>query len=227
MIRTLSSYFAKKGLYEAAQRQTPQTDPPRRFRVSSRAHQPRAWQWTSFGVRDALPLALALTAGVIGLILLMVTLRERPPVPAFVAPGQVAEAGGLFFALEEAEWVDDMEGGHAQGGHSEGVPPEGERRLHAEVSIRNPGDQARDLGLDDIRLISAKGTSRPPISSTFETESIGPRQSLYGDLYFDVAEKESSLYLVWTRGYQEVHIPVAGSPAGHGDSHEAGVKRGQ
>ena len=97
-----------------------------------------------------------------------------------------------------------------------GMPAQGEQRFQVAFILQNPGDGPRDFTPDDFRLRSAGGESWSPVGSNFVAGTLGQGQALEGVLFFHVPEAESGLRLVWTRGGDEVQMPVVDVPSqGH------------
>lgn len=171
------------------------------------SRQPR---WLFFLLVTVLPAAL-------GIALLVQMLRERPSGPPLVvAVGDLAPAGALSLQAEMAEWV-----GHDMGGQKmpptmmPGMPEEGQRRLHVELTLRNSrgaGAGAEMARAREFRLISAHGGSWSALRGSFEEAAVGPGQMRTEDLYFDVPEQEANLQdlrLVWSRGGRKVYVILA------------------
>lgn len=161
--------------------------------------------------------AAALAAGLLGIALAISLLRAHSSEITFVVSGEPAQAGGLSLSLEATEWLrHDMEPTSfpMPASMMTGMPAEGQQRLHVEMTLGNADDRSLAYTPGEFRLLSAGGTSWAPVGASFAEGSLRPGQAMNGGVFFDVPEGETELHLVWSRGGEEVHIPVAaGTPA--------------
>ena len=158
-------------------------------------------------------LVAAVAAALSGVVLVSLMLVTRSTVATLVAPGQEAQAGGLSLRVDSADWLaHDMMPGMPPSAMP-GMPAQGEQRFQVAFILQNPGDGPRDFTPDDFRLRSAGGESWSPVGSNFVAGTLGPGQALEGAFFFHVPETESGLLLAWTRGGDEVQIPVGQAPA--------------
>ncbi len=158
-------------------------------------------------------LVAAVAAALSGVVLVSLMLVTRSTVATLVAPGQEARAGGLSLRVDSADWLaHDMMPGMPPSAMP-GMPARGEQRFQVAFTLQNPSDGSRDFSPDDFRLQSGGGESWPPVGSNFVAGTLGSGQALEGTFFFHVPETESGLRLVWTRGGDEVQIPVGQAPA--------------
>lgn len=163
-------------------------------------------------------LVTALVLNVVGLVLLGSMLAERRYESRVSEVRALAQVGPLFLTVERAEWLGRSRSPQAVAGppgnpyylmHS--APPNGQKRVRIEASLRNKGEDARSFGLDEFTLRSDQGGAWPLRPGSFQPARLMPGQVLYLDLFFDIPEAESNLFLVWSRDGDEastVRIPV-------------------
>lgn len=171
------------------------------------------WPW--------LVTAVAIVAGTSGLAVAVATAARQPKVV-----GSVGRSGDLSVALGRSQWVAH-DSGEAPGMPMAGMPPEGFRRLHLEVELRNEGARGRSFGPDQFALVSS--TNRWSLrSSSFVTGALAPGQAMGGDLYFDVPMKatDGPLRLAWQPPGRDVLFRLDGGLAGGSGDH-GGEGRGK
>lgn len=171
---------------------------------------------TPIGARAALWCATAATA--LGALMLLTLAGNRVVGPPATSEDGSVRIGELGLRVEAAAWVD-----HHAGPHQAMVPDtpaDGRRRLRLEMILQNFGERAQSFGPGEFRLGSAAGGSWRARGSSFAIGSLWRSQALAGDLYFDVPEGATSLFLEWRRDGRTLRVPVldrSGSPAsGHG-----------
>lgn len=196
-------------------------------RVATRARPSPAWTL----------LGTAAVVAIAGVVVLGFTIAGRSDAGA--APG--AEIDGLSLELTSTERVaghhqqgqdhdqrrqdrDQQRNDQDQQGHDHdsgfqmpaammpGAPPRGLERVHVEVSIANEATTPRRLGAGEFGIATGDGDVMSPTSTEYAGRALFPGQVMWLDLYFDVAEAESALDLVWRRGIESVRLPLGGTP---------------
>ncbi len=157
----------------------------------------------------------AIVAAVVGVVLAVLMVANRGPATSFVELGEEANAGGMSLVVGVSEWVDpgDMNE-EAQvfpmpASMMPGMPDAGEGRLHMEVSLKNPAGGVVEYSSAEFRLEAESGTVWEPFQSSFLPGTLGPREALSGDIYFDVPQTNEGLYLVWTKDGSRIYMPAA------------------
>ncbi len=168
---------------------------------------------------------IALVANAAGLILLSSALAERGATSRVAELNAFARTGPLFLNVERATWLGRDRRSLVTAGLPESpglllhsAPPKGMRRVRIEASLRNQGEDARSLGLEEFGVRADNGSGWPAKRGSFRPANLAPGQVLYIDLFFDVPDSESTLFLVWSRDAQEawIRIPATGTKAnGH------------
>jgi hypothetical protein len=174
-----------------------------------------------------LPLPLALTAAIIGWVVLGNTLGDHA--------GHVHgyEAGGLTLSVDRMLWMsNDMTGQGPLASKSQGFAMDpsmmpgfqsvNDNRLQIEVTLANGTGDAQRYAQSDFRVVGADGQSWGTSDDGGDIQqkvgTIGPGYQATFTLYFDLPNQQTKgLNVEWSRGGTTVQIPVnpTGKPLPH------------
>lgn len=176
------------------------------------------------------PIPVAVTLALVGWVVLRATLGASSAEPAHTGP---YESGGLLLTVNRTESLPhNMDGGGpAAGGPTSGglgsfqmpqsmmpgMQTADQDRIHIEVSLRNPSQDAKPLRHDDFRMVSRSGGRWDVNEASFTPATLAPGFSVNLDLYFDIPLAEKDLSVEWSAGRSPVEIPiVVGETPAHG-----------
>jgi hypothetical protein len=138
--------------------------------------------------------------------------------PAGAVGDGTYQAGGFRLAVNQVErlghhqMADDTprnDSGTFQMPQSQmpGMQDEDEDRIHAEVVLTNPGEEARQYGPEQFQAVSPTG--RWPLNEfTLQPAALPGGYSLSLELYFDVPTGEGDVAIEWSVDGSRVRIPL-------------------
>jgi hypothetical protein len=173
------------------------------------------------------PLPLALTAAIVGWVVLGDTLDQHG------AHVHAYEAGGLTLSVDRMLWMsNDMTGQGPLASKSQGFAMDpsmmpgfqsvNDNRLQLEVTLTNGTGDAQQFSLRDFRVVAPDGQSWSTSDDGGDIQqkvgTVGPGYQTTLTLYFDLPNTQTrGLNVEWSRGGTTVEIPVnaSGKPLPH------------
>jgi hypothetical protein len=174
-----------------------------------------------------LPVPLALTAAIVGWVVLGDTLDQHG------AHVHAYEAGGLSLSVDQMVWMsNDMSGQGPLASKSQGFAMDpsmmpgyqtvDHNRLRLEVTLSNGTSDAQQYAQSDFRVIALDGQSWGISDDGGNVlqriATLGSGYAATVDLYFDIPTSQTKgLSIEWSRGGTTVQIPVntSGQPLPH------------
>lgn len=184
---------------------------------------------TRVSSRALLVIGLGLSAGLVGLVLVLGLVAPPRPAPR-TDPGTIL-AGDLSLQVQNSAWIthDDVGGPTPAGlpagfqmpaSMMPGMPDHGAHRLYLEAVLSDIGQADASFGPQEFSVRARDGRTWPLNQpASFTPGSLRPGQQRSLDLLFDMPESVSDVVLTWTHGGELQSISIDAqppSPHGHG-----------